>query len=319
MMRVLVTGASGFIGRPLCAALAAAGYPVRAAVRDRRAQDFPSGVETVRLPDLAQEVDWAPLLAGIDAVVHLAAIAHAGAEVADAAYDRVNHLAAAACARAAASAKVQRFVFLSSIGAQSAPSADHSLTEADVARPVKPYGRAKLAAEAAVRAAGLPYTILRPTLVYGPQPKGNIARLLWLASLPLPLPFASLTGPRSLLALDNLIGAIRFALADARAVNETFIVSDPGTVSVAEIVALVRAAAGRRPAVFAAPPRLLGALLALVGQRERWDQLAGALVAEPAKLIAAGWRPAVETRSALAAMVQAASPLKSGTASRNAP
>ena len=76
-MRVLVTGASGFIGRPLCAALAAAGHEVRAAVRDRRAQSFPPGVEIVRLPDLAGPVDWAPLVDGMDAVVHLAAIAHA--------------------------------------------------------------------------------------------------------------------------------------------------------------------------------------------------------------------------------------------------
>ena len=87
---------------------------------------------------------------------------------------------------------MQRFVFISSIGAQSGTTSDHPLSEADVPRPAKIYGRAKLAAEAAVRAAGVPYTILRPVLVYGPDPKGNIARLKWLAGLPVPLPFGAL-------------------------------------------------------------------------------------------------------------------------------
>jgi UDP-glucose 4-epimerase len=316
-MRVLVTGASGFIGRPLCAALAAAGHAVRAAVRDRRAQAFPPGIEVVKLPDLAGPVDWAPLTDGMDAVVHLAAIAHAPRQVPDAAYDRVNHMATAALARAAAG--MQRLVFISSIGAQSGTTADRPLSETDVPRPEKVYGRAKLAAEAAVRAAGVPYTILRPMLVYGPDPKGNIARLKWLAGLPVPLPFGSLHQRRSLLALDNLIGAIRFALEDPRALNETFIVADAETVSVAEIIATLRSAAGRRPALIPVPPGIMAFAFRLIRQREKWDQLGGSLVAEPKKLMAAGWRPAVDPHSALAAMVQAASPEKSGTASRSAP
>jgi UDP-glucose 4-epimerase len=317
--RVLVTGASGFIGRPLCAALAAAGHAVRAAARDRRDQAFPAGVEIVSLPDLAAPVDWTPLVDGMDAVVHLAAIAHAARQLPDTAYDRVNHLATAACARAAAAARIRQFVFISSIGAQSATTADRPLSETDVPRPARTYGHSKLAAEAAVRTAGVPYTILRPVLVYGPAPKGNIARLKWLAGLPVPLPFGALRQPRSLLALDNLIGAILFALTDARALNETFIVADAGTVSVAEIIATLRRAAGRRPALLPVPPGLLALASSLIGQRETWDQLAGSLVAEPKKLMAAGWRPSVDTRSGLTALVQAASPPKSGTASRSAP
>jgi nucleoside-diphosphate-sugar epimerase len=301
-MRVLVTGASGFIGRPLCNTLAASGYTVRAALRERRAAGLVPSVEIVQLPDLAGSVDWSPLIAGIDAVVHLAAIAHAGREVPDAAYDQVNHRATAAFARAAAAANVRRFVFVSSIGAQSAATADHPLTEAEEARPAKVYGHAKLAAEDAVRASGVRHTILRPMLVYGPDPKGNIARLKWLADLPLPLPFASLTAPRSLLALDNLVEAIRFALEDERAANETFIVADAETISVAEIIAILRDASGRRPALVPVPPGLMSFACGLIGRREQWDQLAGSLVAPPAKLMAAGWRPVTDPRAAFAAM-----------------
>lgn len=319
MRTVLVTGASGFIGWPLVVALTQAGYPVRAAVRDRRARNFPAGVEMVALGDLAGGVDWQPLVAGMDAVVHLAGIAHAGADIPQAVYDRVNRVATGDLARAAAAAGVRRLVFLSSIRAQSGPAADHPLTENDEARPSDAYGRSKLAAEAAVRASGVPYTILRPVLVYSPGAKGNLAALMRLAALPLPLPFGRLNNRRSLLALDNLIAAVGFALEDARAENETFIVSDPGSISVADIVSILRRAAGCSPALFPLPPQLIATALGLIGKGDWWPRLAGSLVAEPTKLIAAGWRPVTETVAGLTVMAQAASPRKSGTASRSTP
>jgi UDP-glucose 4-epimerase len=204
---VLVTGASGFIGAPLSAALVEAGHQVRAAVRDRRRRSLPSAVEIALLPDLAGGVEWAPLVAGRDAVVHLAAIAHVGPEIPNAIYDRVNHLATAALAKAAAAANVRRFVFMSSTRAQAGATSTAPLTENATPHPTDAYGRSKLAAEVAVRASGVPYTILRPALVYGPNPKGNVASLMRLAAKPIPLPFGAFSNRRSLLALDNLIGA----------------------------------------------------------------------------------------------------------------
>jgi nucleoside-diphosphate-sugar epimerase len=314
-----VTGASGFIGRPLTTALSATGYQVRAAVRDRRRQTFPSGVEVALLPDLAGTIDWAPLVAEMDAVVHLAAIAHVGPEIPDTISDRVNHLATAALARAAANAGVRRFVFMSSTRAQAGASADEPLKETSTPQPTDAYGRAKLAAEAAVRAAGVPYTILRPALVYGPNPKGNVASLLRLAAWSIPLPFGAFSNRRSLLAVDNLIAAVHFALEDGRAENETFIVADREAVSFAELVALLRTAAGQPPWLVPVPRVVLSALLRVVGRRDMAERLAGTLVSEPEKLLAAGWRPVTDTATAIAEMVQAASPRKSGTASRSTP
>jgi UDP-glucose 4-epimerase len=238
----------------------------------------------------------------MDAVVHLAGIAHVGPHVPEAAYDRVNHRVAAELARACDAAGVGRLVLMSSIRAQTGPVADHPLTEADAAQPTDAYGRSKLAAEMAVRASGVPYTILRPVLVYGPGVKGNLASLMRLAALPLPMPFARLTNRRSMLALDNLIAAIRFALENTRATNETFIVSDPEALSVAETISLLRDTLGRSPALLAVPPGLLAMVLGLIGQRVNFERLAGTLIAEPTKLMAAGWRPVTETKTALQAM-----------------
>jgi UDP-glucose 4-epimerase len=299
-----VTGASGFIGRPLVAALDGAGYAVRAAVRERRGQGFPSGVEVVALPDLAAPIDWSALVGGMDAVVHLAGIAHVGSDIPESAYDHVNHLASADLARASATAGVRRFVFMSSIRAQTGAVADHPLSEADDPRPTDAYGRSKLAAEAAVLASGVPCTILRPVLVYGPGVKGNLASLLRLAALPIPMPFRRLTNRRSMLALCNLIAAVRFALEDAHAANQTFIVSDPDALSVAETISILRAAIGRNPALLAVPPGLLSLLLGLIGQRASFERLAGTLIAEPTTLLAAGWRPLVETKAALGKMAR---------------
>lgn len=317
MTRVLVTGASGFIGRPLTAALADAGYRVRAAVRDRRALSFPSGIEITLQPDLSAPVDWSPLVAGMDAIVHLAGIAHVGPDISDAIYDRVNHLATAELAGAARAAGVRRLVFMSSTRAQAGAASAEPLTETATPRPTDAYGRSKLAAEAAVRASSVNYTTLRPALVYGPDPKGNFASLIRLTAWPVPLPFGALSNRRSLLALDNLIAAVRFALEDPRATNETFLVADPNAVSVAELVSMLRTAAGRQPWLVPMAPALLSATLRLAGKPDMFERLAGTLVAEPNKLMAAGWWPVTATETAMTRMVQAASPRKSGTASRS--
>lgn len=317
-MKVLITGASGVIGRPLTAALAAAGYAVRAAARNHT-HNFGPNVEAVALPDLAGPVDWAALLSGMDAVVHLAGIAHIGTEFSAAEYDRINHQATAEFARAAAAAKIRRFVFASSIRAMSGTHAPHPLSESDPPCPTEPYGRSKLAAEDAVRAAGVPYTILRPVLVYTGDAKGNLAQLVRLARSPLPLPFAMLTGRRSLLAVENLIAAVRFALEDERAENQTFIVSDPDAVTVPDMIAICRAPLGRNAGLFSVPPGLFASLSGLIGQREKWERIAGSLEAPPTRLLAAGWKPVRDTRSGLTEMIQAASPRKSGTASRSTP
>jgi len=305
MSRVLVTGASGFVGRAVVLAFAAEGYAVRAAVRRPPQPALPASIEAVQHADFIQSVDWRSLVEGADAVIHLAGIAHTGHGTPDDVYDRVNRQATEHLASVAAKAGVGRFVFVSSVRAQTGAAADHVLTERDPAAPTDAYGRTKLAAEASVRAASLPFTILRPVLIYGPGVKGNFTWLLRAAASPLPLPVKSFTNRRSLLGIDNFVSALRFVLASPAAKNETYLVADPGVApTLCETIAVLRQAQDRAPGIAPMAPRLIEWLLRIVRRGDLWQRIGGNLQVDAAKLIAAGWQPVHDTRAGLAAMVQ---------------
>jgi len=305
MSRVLVTGASGFVGRAVVSAFAAKGYTVRAAVRRPPQLAFPTGVEVARHADFAEAVDWLSLVEETDTVVHLAGIAHTGYGASDELYDRVNRQATEQLASAAAKAGVGRFVFVSSVRAQTGAAADHVLTEREPAVPTDAYGRAKLAAEAGVRAAGLPFTILRPVLIYGPGVKGNFGSLLRAAVSPLPLPVKDFTNRRSLLGIDNFVSALHFVLASPATKNETYLVADPGPApTLSETIAALRQASDRTAGIVPMAPRLIEWSLRIVRRGDLWQRIGGNLQVNPAKLIAAGWQPVHDTRAGLIAMVQ---------------
>ena len=303
MTRILVTGASGFIGRALVTELASSGHSVRAAMR-QPADVFPRSVEVVAVSDLTRPVEWRALLRGVETVVHLAGIAHAGPEIAEDAYDRVNRLATAELASAAKAIGIRHLVFISSIRAQSGPTSTGPLRETDAPRPTDAYGRSKLAAEDAVRGAGAPFTILRPVLIYGPGARGNFARLIELTRTPWPLPFGRCRNRRSLLARQNMVGAIHFALDQPVAQGETYVVADPEPLTLAEIVAALRAGEGRRPGLLPVPPMLMALAARAMGRVEEWQRLGGSQVADPGKLLNAGWKPAIDTRTGLMALTR---------------
>jgi nucleoside-diphosphate-sugar epimerase len=304
---VLVTGSSGFVGQRVVTALAGAGYRVLAASRNPSPAGLRDGVQAVRLPNLAERINWDPLLAEAAYVVHLASVAHQGAAVSEEMYDRINHVAVADLAVAAAKARLARLIFISSIGSQSGPSSERVLTEADEPRPTSFYGRSKLAAEIALRASGVPHTILRPVLIYGPSAPGNVSLLVRLAAAPWPLPFGALTGRRSLLAVDNLIGAIQLAMNSPATKDETYVIADLDALTLPEIIAVLRTAVNRPPRLLPVPPWMLAGALRMIGQGDLWQRLGGSLMANPAKLVAAGWRPALGTREGLSALMRAPS------------
>jgi nucleoside-diphosphate-sugar epimerase len=303
--RVLITGASGFIGRAVVTAFAEHGLAVRAAVRRPPQPPFNSNVEVMRHPSLGQPFDWRPLLNGVVDVIHLAGISQSSREIDAKLYDRVNRAATARLATAAAAGGIRRFVFVSSIQAQSGAAADHALTESDPAAPIGAYGRSKLAAEEAVRSAGVPFTILRPVVLYGPGAKGNIASLARAAASPWPLPLKDFSNRRSLLGIDNFISALAFVLSTAVTVGETYVVADPGIPPpLFGVMAVLREAMGRRPLIFAVPRRCVEIPMRMMRRSDLWERLGGNLRVDAGKLIAAGWQPLHDTRAGLAAMVK---------------
>ncbi|RXT43597.1 NAD-dependent dehydratase [Bosea sp. Tri-44] len=296
--RVLLTGSRGFVGQHLVHDLIARGYRLRTAGRST-VSAIPD-VEHAAIGDLGAPVDWQPMLDGVDLVVHSAGLAHADGAIPEERYRAVNTDATLALARAARAAGVPRFVFLSSIRAQSGPVGDHLLSEADAPSPTDAYGRSKLAAEQGLAELDLDWVALRPVLVYGPGVKANMAALLKLARLPVPLPLGALSAKRSLLAIENLAEAVAFALSEACPARRSYIVADPGPLSVAEMLAAMRAGLARGPGLIAVPPSLLALAAQLSGRSAAYERLAKGLAASPGALLSAGWRPPAETKAALA-------------------
>lgn len=301
--RVLLTGATGFVGRHVTSDLLQRGYRVRAAVRDTATAALPVAVELVETGDLTPDFIWTRALGDIDCVVHAAGLAHADGQHPDGRYDLVNTQVTLSLARAAAASGVRRFAFLSSIRAQTGFSADVPLTEMDEPYPTDAYGRSKLAAERGLAALDIDWVALRPVLVYGEGVKANMAALLKLARLPLPLPLAGLKARRSILALENLAEAIAFAMTPDCPVRRAYIVADPEALSIPQMVSAMRRGLGRKPGLFTIPEALLARIAGILGQGERFEKLSAELIASPAALIAAGWVPPVQSEAALARLM----------------
>lgn len=310
--KVLVTGATGFVGRPLCERLRNEGRQVRAALR--RAGPLPApGIEPVEVGEIGPDTDWRAALQGVDAVVHLAARVHqmddqAGDPVA--AYRRVNALATAALAKAAAEAGVRRFIFASSIkvnGEATAPG--RPFKEADMPQPHGPYAQSKWAAEQALRRIArrtdMEIVSLRPPLVYGPGVGANFLRLLdWIeAGRPLPLGLAE--NRRSLLYLGNLIDAMLACLRAPGIVSQAYLVSDGETVSTRDLIRMLARELGRPARLLPVPPALLRHLGRCLGRRAEVQRLLGELTLDGGLMQRElGWHPPHGLSEGLAATVR---------------
>lgn len=300
-MRVLVTGANGFVGRAVCAELTLRGHAVVAAIRTAEKAAGLSCVRAAVVGDLGPDTDWREALNGIDAVVHLAARVHVmgeSGEAAEAAHRRANTEGTRRLAEAAA-AGARRFVFLSTVKVMGESSEGRApFTESDTPAPDADdaYGQSKLAAEIALagvaRTTGLEVAVLRPPLVYGPGVRANFALLMKLARSGLPLPLGSVANRRSLLFVGNLADAIGLALEHPKAAGETFFVSDGEDISVPELIRKSAAVQGRRARLFSFPPFFLRLFARLLGRGDEAGRLLDSLSVDSRKIRdRLGWRP----------------------------
>ncbi len=302
-MLVALTGATGFIGQHLLRELPKRGYRLRVLLRRPIEEPIPAASAVVG--DLARPRNMAAALEGVDAVIHSAGVAHAMSGLPEADYRQLNTEATINLAQSAHRAGAKRFVFLSSIRAQSGPAATQVLTEEAPPTPSDAYGRSKLAAERGLAELAIDWVALRPVLVYGPGVKGNMAELMRLARLPYPLPLGSLKGRRSLLGVDNLVEAVDVALKAPGPLRRPFIVADPTPLRVAEMIAAMRAGLGRRPFILPLPAFVFDAVCRAAGRRDVYERLAGSLVADASAFTRLGWSPASATPAGLAALMRA--------------
>jgi nucleoside-diphosphate-sugar epimerase len=302
---VALTGATGFIGQYLLRELPKRGYRLRVLLR--RPTMLPEGCASAVIGDLAKPYNMAEALSGVDAVIHSAGIASTMSGLPEDDYRLLNTEATVKFARAAERARVKRFVFLSSIRAQSGPTAEGVLTEERTPEPTDAYGRSKLAAEQGLAETALDWVALRLALVYGPGVEGNMARLIKLARSPYPLPLAGLKAEHSLLALDNLVEAVDKVLAAQEPLRRPLIVADPKPLTLGGIIAAMRQGLGRRAALFYVPKPLLKTALRAAGHSEGYEPLFGSLVADPSALARLNWVPCVDTTAGLAALVRKSS------------
>ena len=262
-MKILVTGATGFIGTHLLPRLLQDNHQIVAAVRNEAsATKLSVDVPHVCIGEIDGNTNWNQALVDVDAVVHLAGRAHILQEVADAEaeFQRVNVVGTINLVQQALTAGVQHFIFISSIGAVATLS-NRALSENTPPQPDTAYGKSKLAAETALRDltqnASMNWTILRPTLVYGEGNPGNMASLIKLIKLKLPLPFKSINNRRSFLYVGNLVDAIAVCLTNSQAQNKLFLISDTQTLSTPQLIRQIAASLNSQVTLIPLPLSLL--------------------------------------------------------------
>lgn len=302
MSRILITGASGFVGSALLPVLAPH-HRLVLAQRRRGGQSAIAGAEQRFVGDIGPQTDWSAALREIDAVVHLAAYVHVGDTRADPALAmQVNCAGTLRLAEAARRAGVRRFVFLSSAKVNGEASGNVPFREDDAPRPEGAYAQSKWAAEqalAALAAEGGPeaatyeIVILRPPLVYGPGAKANLRALVRLCLLGLPLPFGAIENQRSLIYSGNLADAIGRVLdAPPRPGCRTYLLRDGIDLSTPDLVCRLAAGINRNARLVRLPQDWLRGLLELVGRGAIADRLVGSLTVDDKRFRAEyAWRP----------------------------
>lgn len=307
MSGMLLTGASGFIGRTLAARLAADGHRLRLALRARPVT-LPLGVDAFIHSDLGEAIDWTPALAGIDVVVHCAARVHVMAEKAADPLTEFRHCnveGTLRLARAGAAAGVRRFVFISSIkvnGESTVPGRPFTAQQAPA--PIDPYGVSKWEAEQQLRKlsaeTGMELVIIRPVLVYGPGVKANFLNMMKWLYKGVPLPLGAIHNKRSLVSLDNLVDLIVTCIDHPRAANQTFLVSDGEDLSTTELLQRMSRALGKRPRLLPVPAWMLETAAKVVGKQSIAQRLCGSLQVDISYTRERlGWTPPVSVDTAL--------------------
>lgn len=291
MKKILVTGASGFLGSALMTQLVdnVEFTPLAALRRDY--SQLSAKVKSVVVGDLHASTDWEQALFEVDVVIHTAARVHVMNDSVSnplTEFRRVNFEGTMALARQAAESNVKRFIFISSIKVNGEMTADEvPFLPNDKFVPDDPYALSKYETEQGLLAlaeeTGLEVVIIRPPLVYGPGVRANFASMISWVQKGVPLPFGAIHNQRSLVALDNLVSFIVHCIGHPKAANEIFLISDNKDVSTTELLQNVAMAFGKKARLVPIPAGLMSFAAKLVGKGDMADRLFGSLQIDSSK------------------------------------
>jgi UDP-glucose 4-epimerase len=308
---VLVTGATGFVGRHLCRSLATHGWTVVAAARSGANNAHPPGVATAQLDLLVEPEKWQTALHHCDCVVHLAAAVHrfGSDKLLESEFDRINVDGSRFVAQQAIRAGVRQFIFLSSVKVNG-EGRDRPYQCSDLPDPKDAYGRSKLAAEECLRSlcmgSATALAIIRPPLVYGPGVKANFHKLMRLADSGIPLPFAFIENRRSLIGVGNLVHFIETCMSNPDASDQAWLVSDGEDLSTPDLVSRLARLMHRPIRMFGLSPNWMRRLAGPFPLRGMIDRLCASLqVDSSAAHRSLGWNPPFSVDEQLASTVAA--------------
>ena len=283
-MKVLITGATGFVGQSLVQNLNKS-YDVIALVRTQSSL-LPSTVQQL----VANNIFEADFPNDIEIIIHLAGRAHIlNDQTTDplAEFRKVNVEGTLQLARQALEKKVKRFIFMSSIGVNGSVTSQQPFTEDASPHPHADYAVSKLEAEEALKklfaGSETELVIIRPPLVYAAHAPGNFSRLLKLVETNLPLPFAGTNNKRSFIALENLVDFIQICIEHPNAANQTFLVADQTSISTRELVRYLKQGMGKPTCFIYIPQPLMKLGAACIGKSKLYEQLFESLEVDTTK------------------------------------
>lgn len=310
-MKILVTGASGFVGKSLCAELFRRGHMVVTAVRTVNIEIDYLEQSVIGLIDGG--TDWSVALTGVDVIIHLAARVHVMNDTVEdplAEFRKVNVDGTLNLARQAVKAGVKRFIFISSIKV----NGEHSVigrpfTEVDAANPQDAYGVSKSEAEQGLlsiaQQTGIEVVIIRPPLVYGLGVKANFASMMRTVKRGIPLPLGAVNNKRSFVYVDNMVSLILRCMNHPAAANQIFLVSDGCDLSTTQLLRGCAAALGVKSRLLPVPPSLITACAVAIGKLDVVQRLCGSLQVDISKArTLLEWTPPVSVVDGLKATAQ---------------
>ena len=313
MKKICITGANGFIGKTLYKSLKAPDNHIRGFVRDMDLDNNFSETEHISTGNISSKTNWKDHLNGFDYIIHCAGLTHQMSSIKDInVYNLVNTEGTKRLAEHAVEAGIKRLVFLSSVKVNG--ESTHQITKQkfsykDMSNPKDLYATSKLEAEKGLweisSRTGLEVVVVRLPLVYGYGVKGNLARLIKLVRLGIPLPLGLIKNQRSMIGIDNLIDLLIRCIDHPEANGKTFLASDEEDLSTPELIKLIASSMGKKANLFPFPISILKFLGSVLGKREEINRLAGSLRIDNSytKQIL-NWTPPVSVEEGIRRMVQ---------------